>query len=312
MKKRYPRPRKRTLDQAAVAEFLKTIDFQVKHMVQEWRHLTAFGMYQRRPAVFKLASTLKVARYTRNEWAWNDAVNAVPVLSRPHLLVPTNLAEGMFGRLFYLIAEFYPGEPLAQGHEVLSDRVAELLPLIAQVTREIELLPLPLDSQFGRRHTRRKNYQAGERLLSSAIEWAAQVPLNLDKYLQVIEQARPSTQTSPAHGDFVLRQMFVLDDKIGLIDGEHAGLKAPRHYDVAQLYIRLRHDFKAHALANQYLQLFKALLTPAEKTTFWEEIKPVLLQRYIGDLWGSAKNPAKLQELELVGQEILSDQIVTH
>lgn len=309
MKKRFPRPRKRVLDQSAIAAFLPTIGFQVDTITQEWRHLTAIGKFAGTPAVFKLASTLKVCRYTQNEWAWNEAVTAVPPEFRPHLRVPKNFASGLYGRLFYLVTEFYHAQSLAQGHKVIHPEIERLIPLIAQVTREIETLPIDLNTKFAQRHAKKTSYHPGERLLSSATEWASQVPLDLSQYLQVIENAKNHIMTCPAHGDFVLRQMFLLDGALGLIDGEHAGYRAPRHYDVAQLYIRLRHDFAAHALATHYLQAFQALLPPPEQAIFWEELKPVLLQRYIGDLWGSAKNPAKLAEMELVGREILSDQV---
>lgn len=309
MKKHFPRPRKRALDQLAIAAFLPTIGFQVDTITQEWRHLTAIGKFAGKLAVFKLASTLKVSRYTQNEWAWNEAVTAVPLESRPHLRVPRNFTSGLYGRLFYLVTEFYQAQPLARGHEVLHPEIKRLIPLIAQVTHEIETLPIALHTKFAQRHAKKTSYHPGERLLSSATEWASQVPLDLSQYLKVIETAKNYIQTCPAHGDFVLRQMFLLEGALGLIDGEHAGYRAPRHYDTAQLYIRLRHDFGAHELAAQYLRAFHALLSPPEQAIFWEELKPVLLQRYIGDLWGSAKNPTKLTEMELVGREIVSDQV---
>jgi len=196
MKKRFPRPRKRVLDQSAIATFLPTIGFQPNRITQEWRHLTAIGTFHGQPAVFKLASTLKVGRYTRNEWAWNEAVNAVPVAARPHLRVPTNLASGLYGRLFYLIAEFYPQLALAHGHETLSPGVETLISLIAQVTTEIEMLPISADSQFAMHQTNNTSYHPGERLLSSATEWASQVPLDLNQYLQVMENASLTLRSS--------------------------------------------------------------------------------------------------------------------
>jgi hypothetical protein len=45
------------------------------------------------------------------------------------------------------------------------------------------------------------------------------------------------------------------------------------------------------------------------KLVFGKNLPP-LIQRYIGDLWGAAKNPRKLAELEQLGQEIMEDKLL--
>jgi hypothetical protein len=311
-KKEFARPRTKKLDQEAVAEFLTCIGFQTEKISQEWRHLTAFGIFEGREAVFKLATTVAIGLYTQNEFNWNEAIHLIAEEQRPSFTVPQNFSSGYYNTLFYFIAQKFSGEPLAQSHSPLSHHAKNRLPQIAAMTREIELLPIPQDSLFFKTHTQYAKTQTliGQKLLRSATEWASEVPRDLDEFLKVIEASQNTLRNAPAHGDFVIRQMFDVEGKIGLIDGEHAGLGGAYHYDVAQFYLRLRNDHQAIEEATHYLRSFYELLPPAEKETFWQELKPPLTQRYIGDLWGAAKNSRKLEQLEQLGKEILEDRVL--
>ena len=204
------------------------------------------------------------------------------------------------------------GKPFLERDSNNLSRVISKIPQIAKATYELENLPIPSGCKFAKtkKSDRQKKVPAGHRLLRSATEWANQVPRGLDSLLEVIEKFKDSLRTSVGHGDFVIRQMYDVENKIGIIDGEHAGYKGPLYYDVAQFYIRLRNDNDAKNIAQKYLMEFKNLLPPPDKQNFWEELKPVLIQRYIGDLWGAAKKPKKLDELAPLGKEILEDRII--
>ena len=309
-KKKFARPRKRTLDQKAVSHFLTSLGFQTERITQEWRHLTAFGTFEDKQAVFKLATTLVTARYTQNEFNWNQAVYLTPEDERPNFTVPGNFASGHYEKLFYFIAQRFMGEPFIQPRATLSVAIKKRMKQIAAVTREIELLSIPLNSEFAKTQTSQEQVPVGQKLLNSATEWASQVPNNLNAFLRVIEDSKDTLRTCPAHGDFVIRQMYDIDGKIGLIDGEHAGLKGAYHYDVAQFYIRLHNDHNAPEEAKQYLHDFYDLLSTEDKDSFWQELKPPLIQRYIGDLWGAAKDPQKLDDLEQLGRKIINDKVL--
>jgi len=302
--------RKRIIDQEDISHFLAGLGFQTERITQEWRHLTAFGIFEGKEAVFKLASTQVTARYTENEFNWNEAVHLTPEDERPNFTVPQNFSSGHYGKLFYFIAQRFMGNPFAHAKEPLSNEVKIRMKQIAEVTREIELLDIPLNSGFAKTHTSRDQIPIGQRLLNSATEWASQVSRDLDSFLKVIEDSKGTLRTCPAHGDFVIRQMYDVDGRIGVIDGEHGGLEGAYHYDVAQFYIRLRNDHNALEEANQYLRDFYNLLSPEDQDSFWQDLKPPLIQRYIGDLWGAAKNPQRLNELDELGQEIIKDKII--
>jgi hypothetical protein len=311
-KKSFPRPRKRKIDQKKINKFLKTIDFQPTKIFQEWRHLLAFGKYQGKLAVFKLASTQKTSRYTQNEYHWNEAVNAVSAEYRQHFAVPVNYALGAWQKLFWFIAEQFPDKPLIEKNSSDTRVIEKKLPQIARATREINTLPLPKSFEFSKQ--RNTEQTVGEKLFHSASYWADHTPKDLSDFLQIIAKRTTNLQTCVNHGDFVPRQLYNLGTKIGLIDGEHAGAFGPLYYDVAQFYIRLRNDHNAPQLAHQYLKLYQALLPKADQALFWTELKPVLCQRYIGDLWGDSlhkrKDPKKMSLLYQLGEEILHNQIV--
>lgn len=309
-KKKFARPRKRIIDQEKISHFLANLGFQTEKITQEWRHLTAFGVFEGKKAVFKLATTLVTARHTQNEFNWNNAVYLITEDKRPNFTVPENFSSGYYGKLFYFIAQRFMGESFAQPRTSLSGDIKKRINQIAVITREIELLPIPLSSEFAKTHHSRKQVPVGQKLLDSATEWASQVPRNLDVFLKEIENSKDTLRTCPAHGDFVIRQMYDVDGKIGVIDGEHAGLRGAYHYDVAQFYIRLRNDHNAREEAKRYLHDFYDLLPPEDKNSFWQELKPPLIQRYIGDLWGAAKNSQKIDELEQLGKEIINDKIL--
>lgn len=191
-----------------------------------------------------------------------------------------------------------------------NSEIGQYIPQIAKATREIELLPLQKTPSFNEssRLKNSKKLTAYEGLLASSKEWASQVPMELGGLLNILEASKKYEKYCPSHGDFVVRQMYPVDQKIGIIDGEHASANNVYHYDVAQCYLRLRVDH-SKVLADQYLQHFYNLLPEPEKKNFWQLLRAPLAQRYIGDLWGAKNNKDKLESLELIGRDILQDKI---
>ncbi|OGH47662.1 MAG: hypothetical protein A3A51_03560 [Candidatus Levybacteria bacterium RIFCSPLOWO2_01_FULL_39_10] len=310
VKRRFPKPRKKEINQEEIKLFFKTIDFEPNKIFQEWRHLLAFGKYQGKASVFKLASTQKTSKYTQNEYKWNDAVCSVPEYEHPNFIVPANYSKGNYGKLFYFIEQFFEGGSLINRNSNDLSKISPKIEQIAKAVSEIIKLPIHKNSEFAKSKSNNKK-SIGERLLNSTLEWASQVPINLDNFLNIIDKNKNNLRTGIAHGDFVPRQLFDVNGKIGVIDGEHAGYKGPLYYDAAWFYLRLRIDHNGRDLAKQFLIDFKNLLSREDQETFWEELKPVLIQRYIGELWGSKNNPKVLGERSIIGKAILGDKIVS-
>jgi len=289
------------------------LGFLPESYIQEWRHFIAFGKYKGVDSVFKMASTKKTGEKTMNEFNWNDAVHTTPASHKAHFTVPKNYLSGNFNGLFYFIAQRFTGDPLINMHSPTNlANITNKIDLISKAFLEISSLPISPDCAFAKSKKSKLHNKPlpGIGLFRSSCEWASQIPKNLDSFLKVVDNSKETIGTSVGHGDPTPRHMFSCNRKIGLIDGEHAGLAGPKYYDAAYFYIRLRNDHFAEALAGEFLLQFRQLLPKDAQSTFWEEIKPVLIQRYIGDLWGSATNPRKLSELESLGQQILLDRII--
>lgn len=304
------RPKKRIINQEKVLGFLKDIGFQCISITQEWRHVTVFGIYKKRSAVFKLASTQKTGKMTQNEFYWNEAIHSVPQIEHLNFIVPHNFSSGFYEKLFFFIAERFKKQIIERNSDDTS-RIARKIKQIAQASFEIRSFNIPNSSNLFKTQTsKRKKNTAGERLLKSATFWAEQVELDLSKFLTVVEQNSKRLRTSPGHGDFSPRQLYDVDRAIGVIDGEHAGISGPLYYDPAWFYIRLRIDHGAKELAKQFLIEYKKFLSKHDQEVFWDEFKPVLIQRYMGELWGARERLINRGDLEVLGEEILQNEII--
>lgn len=306
---KFGRPKKRSINEKEVGEFLKSIGFTTDKIEQPWRHLIAFGRVDGKDAIFKLSSTQEVSPRTQNEYYWNDAVHLAPSIYRQYFIVPYNYSFGEYKKLFYFIAQRFTGEPFVRNGILNQEKLSSKIKKIALVTREIQKLPIPKATLFYKIQDAKKQTPIGDHLFASAKEWAERSEMNLEGFLKIIEKDRHNIRASVAHGDFVPRQLYDENNKIGIIDGEHAGIRGPLYYDVAWFYIRLRTEYDAVHLANQYLSEFKRLLPKEEKEVFWEELKPVFAQRYIGSIWNRGKN-IDLEKEKIFQEQILNDNLL--
>jgi len=312
---KFGKPKRRNLDQDKVRQYLQRTGFIPDKITQEWRHLTAFGTYKQKPSVFKLASTKATSKFTRNEFNWNAAIEYLDKTRKFSFKIPRNYSSGEYNELFYLIMEKIPGEPIAGVQQALAGKN---IPIVSIAKTAFEIFSINLSKEEINKLSKNNpnlkkeiKKSIGHHLLEASVEWAGQVPRKLDPFLEIIEKNKNTIQKAAAHGDFVLRQMFILErGAIAIIDGEHSSLKGPKFYDVAQFYIRTRNDHRAKSQATAFLKEIYKLLPKNERGQFWEELKPVLIERFIGDLWGAKNNPDKLDELEILGRDILEDRII--
>ncbi len=304
---KYGRPKKREISKREFWGFLKSVGFGTEKIKQEWRHALAFGNYQGKEAVLKLASTKETGKHTENEYNWNEAVWLTKGKSRKTFVVPKNLAKGFWRDKFYFIAKRMEGESLAEDKD-LGGLNKEKIGRVAGVVNEIGKLDFPEECEFVKKSGERG--KSGEKLWQSTEEWSLRVEADVDKLLKVVWQSKDKIRESVGHGDFVAKHLYD-GDKIGVIDGEHAGLAGPRYYDVAQFYLRLRLDYGVDKLAGRFLKEYGSFLARDEKVSFWQELKPVLIQRFMGILWGAGKDRERLKVLlDSLGAEILNDRII--
>ncbi len=303
---KYGRPKKRNINKADLGDFLESIEFRAEKTEQLWRHVLVFGSYRSRAAVLKLASTVVTSKYTENEYRWNEAVWSVDESDRKSFVVPRNLAKGEFRGKFYFIAEKMRGELLVRDKDL--GRLEEKVGQVARVVDEIRRLNFSKDCEFVKRTGKRG--ESGEKLWESTKEWSWRVEADVADLRKEVFRSKDSIRESVGHGDFVPKHLYD-GDKIGVVDGEHAGLTGPMYYDVAQLYLHLRLDYEVSNLAELFLEKFRLLLNKREKNDFWRELKPVLIQRFMGILWGVGKDKRRLKVLmDGLGRQILEDRVI--
>lgn len=85
------------------------------------------------------------------------------------------------------------------------------------------------------------------------------------------------------HGDMSPWQIFDVDGKWVIIDGEKAGVDWPRFSDVAQSYVRLHNIAKRPDLAKRFLGQFLTDIVMT-KEEFYDQFIPVLVIRAVGSL----------------------------
>jgi len=302
------KPKKRNINLHEVFNFLKKKEFHLIEINQEWRHVVARGDYKGRKVVFKMASTQKTGKMTQNEFYWNEMVHKTPEKERIYFTVPRNLESGFFGKLFYLITEEFSNKLIERDSKDTS-KIKENLKKITEAAFEIRCLNVFQSSNFYQSQAS-KEFRVGERLLESAIFWAKQAEVNLDKFINIIEKMKDRIRSSTGHGDFVPRQLYEVHGKIGIIDGEHAGIAGALYYDPAWFYLRLRLDHDAKELARAFLLEYKNLLNKKDRENFWDELKPVLTQRFIGEIWGAGRKSKKINEILNIGKDILGGNII--
>lgn len=250
-----------------------------------------------------MASTIKTSRLTKNECWWQEKVGSQLIRS-DILRVPKTIEKGFSqGKLFYYIGDFFGENVLASQFPPDEKRLAEWLSKIAGMAYRLGQLEC-------RKDLKKKYLPAGEKLLEAAAEWVSQVNVDLEPLLKIIESVKNNISRCCGHGDFTPWHMYELEDgKIGLVDAEHAGW-GPKYYDVAYFYTRVRNGLKNKQLANQFLINFKGLLPKKDQVVFWDEIKPVLAQRLIGDYWRARNNREELTRFEEYKKEIIGNKIL--
>lgn len=277
-RKKFPRPRTKKIVLELVREFLQERGYVVENLHQEWRHVSAVVRKNNKDLFFKMATTIKTGKMTENEFTWNEVVGRNLPSSSP-FSVPGGVEKGFFeDKLFFFISEFFENGTLANKYPPKTKKLDMWISSIAKSAYIISGIR-------GWPKVGGDRQSMGENLLESATEWASQLQSDTILLLEIIEQPKNDIKKVLSHGDFVPWHMYDLgNDKFGLVDSEHGGFK-PKYYDVAYFYLRVRQSLSEVELARKFLLEFMKLLTMKERSTFWNELKPVLAQRLVGNYW---------------------------
>jgi len=309
-RKKFPRPKARKIPLELVTTFLKKKGYQVVKIERYWRHVTAVVERGKKQYFFKMATTIKTGKMTKNEYSWNERVR-LQINSETPFLVPQNYDQGFYqDNLFFFISDYFGKETLADQFPPNPKQLNKWLSKVARTAFLISQIKIKDEPE------KKPNERTiGEHLISSASEWAAQVEYNLQPLLTIIKKANQKAERRWRHGDFVPWHMYDLKKgKFGLVDAEHGG-NGLRYYDAAYFYIRVRQSLGKEEWAKAFLSEFKNLLPKKEKPLFWRDLKPILAERLIGDYRGAsigpkAKREEKLKKCEQFKEDLVKNRII--
>ncbi len=307
-KNKFPRPKARKIPLDLITDFLEKKGYKVIKIERPWRHVAAVVEKDGRRLFFKMATTIKTSKMTENEFNWNKLVGS-QLNSKSPFLVPKNIEQGFFQkRLFFFIGSYFGNQTLADKYPPRVKQLDRWILKIAEATYLISLIDC--QSRY-----KQKTKSVGEYLIASASEWASQVDSNVQPLLKIIKNSKQQIKRCWAHGDFVPWHMYDLKNgKFGLVDAEHGGCGL-RYYDVAYFYVRVRQSLGEKELAKKFLLAFRNLLPDVDKRNFWNDLKPILCQRLMGDFWGTEigskqKREAELKKCEEFKKDLIEEKII--
>ena len=262
-----------------------------------WRHFTGPVTRDRQQFFFKMSFLPEVTLKTRNEIAWNRAVNLLAA-NRPELVfqVPNVYQDGEIENLPWYIGDLATGQPLVD--QEVYERTGEydlpinsLLTQVAYIPIQIMRLPLPtlpLDER----------YQGHQHFLTSAREWrdTVQVPEG-DGLLELVETLALHFLPGLRHGDFdpwhLYREKTSL--RLLLVDGESACTTTVKYYDAAYFALRIVERGGLLGRAGQFLSLFRDFLTSREREEFDRLGPAIVAYRTLGGFMDSRGNEIKTE-----------------
>lgn len=270
---------------------LEQMGIKAIELTQLWRNVTGKVEYEGRPRFFKMASTEAIGQKIKNEVDWNNFANSEFVESV--LKVPKIIKTGRVDGLFYYLAEFVEGQPLAAknyggtGFEILN--FAPNIPQVSIFAAELQnysYLNFSDQSSYQLSEDRSLSSEAQTKILmdkvNSFIQPVSVIGTSLEKQVNLVKENIDDWKYCINHADFT--PWHVLESNSGqlyLIDGEHASLK-PDFYDIAYFYHRTFTQAERPDLAEEFLQLTFSKLNSEKQALFTKQFPSVIASRIIG------------------------------
>ncbi len=225
-------------------ELIKTF-FQKKYTVKKiWsggRHVLGILEKDKKTLFLKLATSEGISEVTKNEYNWNEQFNKLIPRKQSDFWVPQNIECGIYNsKFFYLITDKFEGELLAKKPEKseISNTFIKFIPSVIRLSELIQNLDINLS---GKENTDHK-----ERFFQKTKYWYKDIPKDvrykykIDQLLNIVENNVSILKKKPRHGDFTPWHLIKLpDNKLGLLDGEHARNNGVEYYDIGYFIQRV-------------------------------------------------------------------------
>lgn len=279
-----------TLDLKDISLFFKKKGYST-NLKHQKRHIVGILQKGSQEYFLKLSTCEGINETTYNEYQWNYYFNKIVLRENSYFCVPKNIEKGYFNKYFYFISEYFNGEllgPLNKESGKLK-AVRDNLDKLIELSELIQKLPLPV--LRADKYHKGENYK--EKFLNKVVLWYKSIPENIIKeydintLLDIFKKKVNILNKACKHGDFTPWHMIILkNNKLGLIDGEHAMSESVEGYDICYLIQRLFSVLKNKTIAKE---LYSILL---KKNYSKEKLQIVLCTRAIGGFTDESLSPS--------------------
>lgn len=252
--------------------------YQIKKLWKVPRHVLGILAKNNQKFFLKLSTSEGIGLITENEYNWNDYFNKYNLNSC--FCAPKNFDSGLYdNKYFYLVTDYLKGDLLCNIGSSQAD-ISKLIKYIPQIINLSEVIQSLPQTNFALLEYEEKDYK--KRFLDKTKGWFEDIPANIIKKYkinelsEVVKKGISKLDSKPRHGDFTPWHMINLkNEKLGLIDGEHALPDGVENYDMCYLIQRIFSILKNPKLAES---IYSILI----KKYIKNNLKAVLASRAIG------------------------------
>ena len=252
--------------------------YKVLKIWQQSRHVLGILEKNENKLFLKLATTKGISAVTQIDYNWNKEFNNL-VSRDANFWVPQNIDSGFYeDGLFYMITDYFNGDLLSKTPHPNTE-ISSIKDYLNQIVEFSELIQNLNISQLSDKDT--KNYS--DWFFHKTLSWYEGIPQNIikeyqvDKLLEIVKTGYKNLDQKSRHGDFTPWHIIKLENnKLDLIDGEHAMRNGVQYYDIAFLIERVFVVLQNISLAQNFYQLLK------QRDYDLEKLKTVLASRAIG------------------------------
>lgn len=250
--------------------------YQIEKIWKAPRHILGIILKNNQKYFLKLSTSEGIGLITKNEYNWNNFFNKYN--KNNNYCVPKNYDSGIFdNKYYYLITNFFESELLCNIDQDASSLV-KYIPKITLLSETIQSLP---GAHFDLPEYEEKDYK--KRFLNKTKDWFEDIPpriikkYDLETLMEIVKNGVNKLDVKPRHGDFTPWHMINLgNNKLGLIDGEHASSSGVENYDICYFIQRVFSVLKSPKVAKEiYSELLK-------RGYDRDKLKIVLSSRVIG------------------------------
>ena len=252
--------------------------YKVLKIWQQSRHVLGILEKNENKLFLKLATTKGISAVTQIDYNWNKEFNNL-VSRDANFWVPQNIDSGFYeDGLFYMITDYF-NEDLLSKTPHPNTEISSIKDYLNQIVEFSELIQNLNISQLSDKDT--KNYS--DWFFHKTLSWYEGIPQNIikeyqvDKLLEIVKTGYKNLDQKSRHGDFTPWHIIKLENnKLGLIDGEHAMRNGVQYYDIVFLIERVFVVLQNISMAQNFYQLLK------QRDYDLEKLKTVLASRAIG------------------------------